>query len=89
MFHFIRLFLLSAMLPGIALAQQAVDYSQVEIKTTQLAPAFHVLEGQGGAISVLSGPEGILLVDSQFAPLTDKLVAAIRRISPAPIRFLN
>jgi glyoxylase-like metal-dependent hydrolase (beta-lactamase superfamily II) len=83
-----RLGFLAIALPGLALAQQPVDYSQVEIKTTQLAPDFHVLEGQGGAISVLSGPEGILLVDSQYAQLTDKLVAAIRRISPAPIRFL-
>jgi glyoxylase-like metal-dependent hydrolase (beta-lactamase superfamily II) len=83
-----RSLLLSALLPVTALAQQPVDYSQVEIKATQLAPDFHTLEGQGGTISVLSGPEGILLVDSQFAPLTDKLVAAIRRISDKPIRFL-
>jgi glyoxylase-like metal-dependent hydrolase (beta-lactamase superfamily II) len=67
---------------------QGMDYSQVEIKTTQLAPDFWTLEGAGGTISVLSGPDGILLVDSQFAPLTDKLVAAIRRFSDKPIRFL-
>ena len=71
-----------------ALAQSAPDYGQVEIRTTQLAPDFWTLEGAGGRISVLAGPDGILLVDSQFAPLTDKLVAAIRRISDKPIRFL-
>ncbi|WP_400769322.1 MBL fold metallo-hydrolase [Methylosinus sporium] len=71
-----------------AAAQQRPDFSKVEIKTTQLAPNFHVLEGQGGAISVLSGPEGVLLVDSQFAPLTDKIVEAIKKISDKPIRFL-
>ena len=77
---------LTAALP--ALAQTAPDYSKVEIKTTQLAPDFWTLEGAGGTISVLSGPDGVLLVVSQFAPLTDKLVAAIRRFSDKPIRFL-
>jgi cyclase len=69
-------------------AQTPPDFSKVEIRTTQLAPDFWTLEGQGGTISVLAGPEGILLVDSEFAPLTDKLVAAIRRVSDKPIRFL-
>src|SRR5882757_6302184 len=64
------------------------DFSKVEIKTTRLAADFYTLEGQGGTISVLTGPDGVLLVDSQFAPLTDKLVAAIRKISDKPIRFL-
>jgi glyoxylase-like metal-dependent hydrolase (beta-lactamase superfamily II) len=73
---------------GAAQAQQAVDYSKVEIKTTKLADNFYTLEGQGGTISVLTGPDGVLMVDAQFAPLTDKLVAAIRKISDQPIRFL-
>ena len=71
-----------------ALAQGGPDFSKVEIKSTQLAPDFWTLEGQGGTISMLAGADGILLVDSQFAPLTDKLVAAIRKISDKPIRFL-
>jgi glyoxylase-like metal-dependent hydrolase (beta-lactamase superfamily II) len=71
-----------------AFAQAAPDFGKVEIKTTQLAPDFWTLEGQGGTISVLAGDDGILLVDSQFAPLTDKLVAAIRKVSDKPIRFL-
>jgi glyoxylase-like metal-dependent hydrolase (beta-lactamase superfamily II) len=71
-----------------AFAQGAPDFSKVEIKATALAPDFWTLEGQGGTISVLVGEDGILLVDSQFAPLTDKLVAAIRKISDKPIRFL-
>jgi glyoxylase-like metal-dependent hydrolase (beta-lactamase superfamily II) len=72
----------------VATAQQQVDYSKVEIKTTKLADDFYTLEGQGGTISVLIGPDGVLLVDSQFAPLTDKLVAAIRKITDKPIRYL-
>lgn len=69
-------------------AAQQTDFSQVEIRTTKLADNFHTLEGQGGTISVLSGPDGVLLVDSQFAPLTGKLAAAIKAISDQPIRFL-
>jgi cyclase len=69
------------------LAQQATDYSKVEVTAHALAEDLHVLDGAGGAVSVLSGPDGVLLVDSQFAPLTDKLVAAIRTFTPAPIRF--
>jgi cyclase len=71
-----------------ATAQAAPDFGKVEIRTTQLAPDFWTLEGQGGTISVLAGADGVLLVDSQFAPLTDKLVAAIRRVTDRPIRFL-
>jgi len=68
--------------------QQRPDFSKVEIKTTKLADNFYTLEGQGGAVSVLTGPDGVLLVDSQFAPLTEKLVAAIKEVSDKPIRFL-
>jgi len=65
-----------------------VDFNKVEIKTTRYADNFFTLEGHGGTISVLTGPDGVLLVDGQFAPLTDKIVAAIRKVSDQPIRFL-
>jgi glyoxylase-like metal-dependent hydrolase (beta-lactamase superfamily II) len=74
-----------------AFAQGAapVDYSKVQIETVKLAPNFYVLNGQGGAIGVLTGPDGVLMVDSQFAPLTEKIVAAIKQVSNgAPIKFL-
>ena len=60
----------------------------MQIKTTKISSDFYTLEGQGGTIGVLAGPDGILMVDAEFAPLTDKIVAAVRQISPAPIRFL-
>ena len=50
------------------------DFSKVEIKTTKLGPTFSVLEGQGGAIGVLAGPDGVLMIDSQFA-FTDAIWA--------------
>ena len=65
------------LLASSAQAQQQPDFSKVEIRTNALAPDFHTLDGQGGTISVLSGPDGVLIVDSQFAPLTDKIVAAL------------
>src|SRR5262245_45966259 len=67
-------------------AQQ--DFSKVEIKTTKISDKFYTLEGQGGTIGALVGPDGVFLVDTQFAPLTDKIVAAVKKISPSPIKFI-
>jgi cyclase len=47
-----------------------------------------MLEGQGGNITVAVGTDGIIMVDSQFAPLHDKIKAAIAKISPLPVKFL-
>lgn len=79
-------FALAAATPG--LAQQQRDFSNTEIKTTKLTDSFYALEGEGGRIGVLAGPDGILMVDSQFAPLSERILAAIRKISDGPIRFL-
>lgn len=78
----------ASLIAGVAQAQQQTDYSKVEIKTNKIAENFYTLEGAGGTISALTGPDGVFLVDAQFAPLTDKLVAAIKKISDKPIRFL-
>jgi glyoxylase-like metal-dependent hydrolase (beta-lactamase superfamily II) len=64
------------------------DFSKVEIKTTKISDNFYTLDGQGGTIGVLVGPEGIFMVDSQFAPLSQKIAAAIHQISDKPIRFM-
>src|SRR5580693_8580063 len=64
------------------------DFSKVEIKTTKISNTFYTLEGQGGTIGILVGPDGIFMVDSQFAPLSQKIAAAIRQVSNQPIRFL-
>jgi cyclase len=78
----------SALLVICASAQAPPDFSKVEIKTTKVASNLYTLEGQGGMIGVLTGPDGTLMVDSQFAPLTDKIVAAVHQISAGPIRFM-
>ena len=69
-------------------AQGQTDYSKVEIKTTKLTSNFYTLEGAGGTIGVLAGPDGVFMVDAQFAPLSEKIAAAIRQISDRPIKFL-
>src|SRR5579862_7968163 len=79
--------ILTLALCALASAQQP-DFSKVQIKTTKVSDSLYTLDGQGGTIGVLAGPDGVLMVDSQFAPLTDKIVAAIRQISDRPIRFM-
>src|SRR6266542_5710767 len=69
-------------------AQAQQDFSKIEIKTTKLANNFYALEGQGGTIGILTGPDGVFMVDAQFAPLSDKIAAAIKQVSDGRIRFL-
>jgi len=69
-------------------SQGQPDFSKVEIKTTKLADNFYTLEGQGGTIGILTGPDGIFMVDTQFAPLSQKIAAAIKQVSNQPIRFI-
>jgi cyclase len=77
------------LIASVAIAQNAQqDFSKVEIKTTKISDKFYTLEGQGGMIGALVGPDGVFLVDTQFAPLTDKIVAAVKAISPRPIKFV-
>jgi cyclase len=77
----------SVLLAAGASAQQP-DFSKVEIKATDLGNKTYLLEGQGGNITVAVGSDGIILVDSQFAPLHDKIKDAVAKISPLPIKFL-
>lgn len=64
------------------------DFSRVEIKTTNLGDGVYMLEGQGGNITVATGKDGIIMVDGEFAPLHDKIKAAISVISNQPIKWL-
>jgi cyclase len=73
---------------GSAMAQQQVDWDKIQIKTTDLGNKTYMLEGQGGNITVAVGTDGIIMVDTQFAPLSDKIKAAIKAISPLPIKYI-
>jgi len=72
---------------GPALAQQPVDWDKIQIKTVDLGNKTYRLEGQGGNITIAVGSDGIIMVDTQFAPLSDKIKAAIKAISPLPIKY--
>lgn len=67
-------------------AQQ--DWSKVEIKTQSLAPGVAVLFGAGGNIGVSYGEDGTILIDDQFAPLTEKIQKAVSDLGAQPVKFL-
>src|SRR5437764_13819010 len=77
---------LSAQQPPAASAPP--DFSKVEIKTTDLGDNVYMLEGQGGNITVAVAKDGIIMVDGEFAPLHDKIKAAVAAISNLPIKYL-
>jgi len=63
------------------------DFNQIDITTTKAAENLYLLEGgPGSTVGVFAGTDGIFLVDTNYAQLTDKIVAAIRKISTGPIR---
>jgi cyclase len=64
------------------------DFSKVEIKTTDLGDNVYMLEGQGGNITVAVAKDGIIMVDGEYAPLHDKIKAAIVLVSNQPIKYL-
>ena len=78
----------AAMLLSVSAYAQGQDFSKVEIKANKLANNFYTLDGSGGTIGVLTGPDGVFMVDSQFAPLSPKIADAIKQISSTPIKFL-
>jgi glyoxylase-like metal-dependent hydrolase (beta-lactamase superfamily II) len=71
-----------------AFAQGQQDFSAVQVTVHQVAGNVYYLEGQGGNVGLLVGDDGVLMIDDQFAPLTEKLLAAVRTISNEPIRML-
>ena len=74
--------------PATPPAPPLIDWDKIQIKTTDLGNNTYMLEGQGGNITVAVGTDGIIMVDGQFAPLSDKIKAAIKAISPLPIKYL-
>ena len=66
----------------------AQDLSKVEIKSEQVAPGVAVLFGAGGNIGVSYGEDGTILIDDQFAPLTEKIQMAVSTLGAQPVKFL-
>jgi glyoxylase-like metal-dependent hydrolase (beta-lactamase superfamily II) len=82
-----RLTAVIALAASPALAQQQ-DLSKVEIKSEKVAEGVYMLTGAGGNIGLSVGPSGSFVIDDQFAPLTEKILAAIKAITPQPVRFV-
>jgi glyoxylase-like metal-dependent hydrolase (beta-lactamase superfamily II) len=83
----LRIPILALALAAPAAAQQP-DFSGVEIKAEKVAEGLYMLTGRGGNIGLSVGKSGSFVVDDQYAPLTDKILAAIRAITPDPVRFV-
>ncbi len=90
-------FRLSPLLPGLltfafvalvpcAFAQQNFDNVQIEV--IDVAEGVYMLLGSGGNIGVSAGDDGVFVIDDQFAPLTEKILAAIATVSDKPVRFV-
>src|SRR5690242_5306854 len=85
------LLLLALLAVPLANAQQppaAAQQQEVVVKATKLGGDVYGIDGQGGRMAALVGPEGVFLVDAQSPRVTDKIVAAIKQLSPAPLKLL-
>jgi glyoxylase-like metal-dependent hydrolase (beta-lactamase superfamily II) len=75
---------------GEADGQENRDFSKVQIKVTKVSGNIYMLEGEGGNIAASVGEDGIVIVDDQYAPLAEKIQAALKdlKITDEPVRFV-
>ncbi len=82
----LSLLLLALVFPGLATAQQ--NFDDVQIEATQVADNIYMLTGAGGNIGLIIGDDGAFIIDDQFAPLTEKITAAIAELTDQPVKFV-
>ena len=82
------IFIATALLAAALAAAQDQDFSKVQMKVTKVAGNVYMLEGGGGNIGASVGDDGIVIVDDQYAPLADKIQAALKGITDKPVRFV-
>ena len=83
-----KFLLLTVVLVCAISAHAQTDFSKVEIKATKVAGNVYMLQGSGGNIGVSVGDDGLLIVDDQFAPLADKIRAALKGLADKKLRFI-
>jgi cyclase len=86
-----RLFLsgcISLWLSALALGQGGQNFDAIQVQTTKVQGNIYMLTGAGGNVTVQTGPDGVLIVDTQFAPMAPKILAAIRKLSDKPVRYI-
>jgi len=81
-------FALALALAALPAAAQQQDFSKVEIKVIPVSGNIYMLQGAGGNIGVSAGSDGILIVDDQYAPLAEKIRAALKSINPGKLKFV-
>jgi cyclase len=82
-----RIAILAALSAGYCVGQTQ-DFSKVQIKVSKVAGSVYMLQGAGGNIGASVGDDGIVIVDDQYAPLADKIQAALKGITDKPVRFI-
>ena len=80
--------LVAAMAFAAALPALSQDFSKVEIRTTKLGESTYMMEGAGGNLGLSIGEDAVFLIDDQFAPLTERIQAAISKLTAKPVRFV-
>jgi glyoxylase-like metal-dependent hydrolase (beta-lactamase superfamily II) len=69
-------------------SQGQQNFDTIQVRRTPVAGNVHMLVGAGGNIGLMVGDDAVFVVDDQFAPLTPKLLAAIKEVTPQPVRFV-
>jgi len=76
------------------LAQQAStpppqqNFDNVQIDAVKVTDNIYMLVGAGGNVTVQFGPEGVLVVDTSYGPMSSKILAVIKKLSDQPIRYV-
>lgn len=86
--HVLKLSLALVLFTALTAFAQQDNFSKVQIKVTHVAGTVYMLEGAGGNIGASIGDDGIVVVDDEFAPLAEKIKAALKGVSDKPIRFV-
>ncbi|MEN8205885.1 MAG: MBL fold metallo-hydrolase [Pseudomonadota bacterium] len=82
----LSIFLFVTLLASASMADESFD--NIEIQTIKAADGIYMLTGKGGNIGLSAGADGVFLIDDQFAPLTEKIQAAVTQVSDKPVRFV-
>ncbi|HTR37818.1 MAG TPA: MBL fold metallo-hydrolase [Bryobacteraceae bacterium] len=83
-----RFLTLLAATTGLACAQQTRNFDNVQVHVLPVQGNVYMLVGAGSNVAVQVGKDGVLIVDTEFAPMADKILAAIRTLSNGPIRYI-
>lgn len=82
----LHLFLIASIITSVACSQDR--FKDVEITVEKVSDHIYMLQGAGGNIGISTGEDGVFMIDDQFAPLSDKIMAAIKTVSDEPVKFL-